>query len=486
MIVWKNGFFHSLENETKTYHKVITDQGVIVGFDDEINVDDARVVDLNGAHVYPGFVDSHIHLLGYGQKLTRPSLQHMNRASDMLRIIETHQEVVIFEGYIGNVLTFAILNELRPDKPLVLRHRDYHAATVNQYVLHELNIHSDDGLLKEEAATKAMTFYGNTTGEQLEGIFEKALKKLYAFGVTGGHSDDLAYFSSGFKGTLSAMDHVLNRMPFRAHLLMHHHVLDDYLKSNLAFLDQHDYLQLGAIKIFYDGTFGSHTALVSTPYVDDTYGIRVFEQKVFEQLLIRIRQHHLPIAVHVIGDKGLSELFDLIEKYPAPNGRHDRIIHASMWQDKDYERAKKLALIFDIQPQFVSSDIPEMLDVFKSKPQTLYPFRNLIDHKLITCGGSDAPVEIPNPLYGMYDAIYRETSIGVYDKTQCLSRYEALKLYTIYANIPSYKKNRGLLKKGFVADFTVLKEDVLKIPKTKFKQNKVVMTVINEHIVYES
>ncbi len=487
MILWQNGIFHSLINEHHHYHQMMTDQGIIIGFDDHIkHLKADQVIDLKGAHLYPGFVDSHIHLLGYGQQLSRPSLNGLTDIDSIITVIQEHSEDIIFEGYEGHVLSKRVLDKVFGDRFIVLRHRDYHSATVNSRVLKKLQLHSEDGLLTEEDANQAMTVFGQTTEKQLKNMFKKAIYQLYAYGVTGGHSDDLSYFSNGFHGTLKAMDDVLKTMPFRAHLLMHHHILDDYLASGLTWLDQHAYLQLGAIKIFYDGTFHSKTALVSTPYQDGSKGSRILSRDALETLMMTIRSHQLPIAIHVIGDQALSEVCDMLKKYPVPSGLHDRIIHASMWRQDILLKAKNLSLICDIQPQFVSSDIPDILKVFKTEPSLIYPWRTLNSNGLTICGGSDAPVETPHPLYGMYDAIYRETKHECYHNEECLSRYEALKLYTTYANIPTYKKNRGLLKKGYVADFTVLKEDVLTIPKAQFKNNTICMTVINEHIVFKA
>lgn len=486
MILFKNGVLHSLENEHQTYHQMLTDNGVIVAFDDDIkDVQYDEIIDLKGAHLYPGFVDSHIHLLGYGQQLSRPTLKGLTREKEIIDVILKHPEYVVFDGYLAHSISFETLNQISQDRRIVLRHQDYHAATVNQHVLDDLSIKQAGGLLKEEQAQLAMDTYDKPTSDMLKNMFKNALSKLYAFGVTGGHSDDLAYFN-GYHETLQVIEDVLKTMPFRTHLLMHHHILDDYLKDERHWLDQHPYLQLGAIKMFYDGTFSSMTALVSQPYVNDQYGYCVLGRESFETLVRKVRKASLPIAVHVIGDQGLSEVLDILRTYPVKDGLHDRIIHASMWQENDYIKAQNLSIICDIQPQFVSSDIPAVLNVFKSKPTHLYPWHSLQKHHIVMCGGSDAPVEIPNPLLGMYDAIYRETSIGVYHEEACLTRFEALKLYTTYANIPTYDHKRGLLKKRYVADFTVLEEDILKIDKNKFIDNKVLMTIIDENVVFKA
>ncbi len=485
MILWKNGIFHSLENASHSYHQMVTHQGLIVSFDDDIShIDFDQIVDLKGAHLYPGFVDSHLHMMGYGQRWSRPSLLELKNVDDMIAVIRQHPDDIIFEGYMSDHFDKVVLDQLFKKRPIVLRHTDYHAATVNTAVLNDLGLTSEDGCLKETDAMLAMNHYSHHSMQTLEQMFSTAIKKLYTFGVTGGHTDDLAYFN-GFDETFKAINNVLIEMPFRAHLLINHHVLDEYLDAKLKWLDLNDYLQLGAIKIFYDGTFSSMTARVSIPYVNGTHGLTVLNVDELDTLIQKIRDHGLTLAIHVIGDIALSEVFSLLEKYPAPKGLHDRIIHASMWQSKEIQRAQKLPLIFDIQPQFIRSDIPHILQLFKTQRFTLYPWHTLMKHHLLLCGGSDAPVEIPNPLRGMYDAVYRETEDGIYDYQECLTRYEALKLYTSNANIPTYHHNRGYLRKGYIADFSILQDDILTIAKERFIANKVMMTVIHDHIVYK-
>ena len=103
MIHYINGVFHSLENETKIYQEMYTDHGVIVGFDDYKPSVIDQTIDLNGAHLYPGFVDSHLHLMGYGQQQLRPSLAYLNE-KEMIDVINNHKETIIFEVYRQNLI----------------------------------------------------------------------------------------------------------------------------------------------------------------------------------------------------------------------------------------------------------------------------------------------------------------------------------------------------------------------------------------------
>ncbi len=488
MILWKNGFIHTLKYEDEIHYKMATEDGLIIGFDDEIkNLSFDQEIDLKNNHLYPGFVDSHLHIVGYGQKLSVIDISDYKDQSSLLEYLKQQVNLnhTFYEGYHNINITKDMLNELLSDKPLILRHRDYHSVTVNDFVLNETNLKSKTGYLTEDDAKLVLAKYQTYDHQDIVDMIDKSISKLYQYGITGGHSDDLFYFN-GYHDTLNAYREVLSRKPFRAHLLMHYKILDDYIKAKDKFLDQNEYLQLGAVKIFYDGTLSSKTALLYYPYKhEDHQGIRMFEKNDLESLVKKVRKQNLPLAIHIIGDLALEETISLLKKYPPRKGLHDRIIHASLASLNTIKMMEHMPLIIDIQPQFITSDLPDVLDLFSKNPEYIYPFKTFLKHHLTICGSSDAPVEIPNPFLGMYAAIYRNLcDQSVFQESERLSHYEALKLYTTYANIPTYKANRGLLDKGYIADFTVLSKDFLKLEADDFFKDLVEMTVINEKIVY--
>ena len=138
MILWKNGYFHTLVDDKQVYHHMVTDNGLIVGFDDEIKgLSFDQENDLNALHVYPGFVDAHLHLIGYGQKLGLISLEGSKSKSETLDIIKKHvkEGTIFFEGYKPNGVDKFDLNQISDNTPLILRHSDYHSVTVNDFVL---------------------------------------------------------------------------------------------------------------------------------------------------------------------------------------------------------------------------------------------------------------------------------------------------------------------------------------------------------------
>ncbi|MBE0700926.1 MAG: amidohydrolase [Acholeplasmataceae bacterium] len=491
MKLWTHGIFHTMQSEYHTHQSILTDHGVIVAVDDEINHHQAdEIIDLGGLHVYPGFVDAHLHLLGYGQKLMRLNLENQRDPYKVQLDIKSNfrGEPLFVEGYFDVGLTKVDLNAISDHIPILLRHNDYHSVTVNSAILKQIHMEKTNGVLSEDDAQKAMDAFPKYSNRQLGELLHKAISKLYTYGVTGGHSDDLYYFN-GFQSTLDVFENYLKKHPFRAHLLVHHKVLDDYIASKRPFLDQTPFLQLGAIKCFYDGTISSKTACFKHPYKNGSHhGIRILGKSGFLTWIKKIRKHDLPVAVHVIGDQGLREVVQVLKAYPPKIGLHDRIIHASFADEETMNIMKDIPIVLDIQPQFQSSDMPWALSYLSMEPEAIYPWKTYLKFHLKLAGSSDAPVEVPNPLVGMYAAMERRSIHDgkQYQIDEMLNRFEAISLYTTGSNRPTYHTNRGQIKKGYIADFTILRDDLMVLPIQEFLEPQVKMTVIDEKIVYKN
>lgn len=485
MTLWKNGTIHTL-NQYKLAKNILTDQGRIVGIDVDEHQVYSKVVDLQGHHVYPGFVDAHLHLIGYGQFLSRLDISHIQDKQAALDLIAKQpiESFLIVDGYHEWVgIQKADLDQIQSQKPLILRHHDFHAITVNSGALSPFSLTTKDGILREADAQLVLKHYSSVDQATLESYLIQSLKSLYQFGITGGHSDDLFYFN-GYSETLQVFLNVLSKFPFRAHLLIHHAVLDEYVKSPY-FNHLSPYLELKGVKVFYDGTLSSKSALMYEGYQNtDSKGERVTPN--FIEIVQKTRQYGLTLAIHVIGDQGLDEVLDILEKYPPEKNQKDRIIHAPWVSEYGMNKLKTMPVTIDIQPQFLSSDFPEANQIFKQFPPYVFPWKSMLKQGLTLSFSSDAPVETPNPLLGILDATKRIAKDGVvYQPEECITIEQAIKGYTKDANAQNQQPNRGLIDIGYLADFTVFEQALESIDLDRLKEPLVSMTVIDEHIVYQ-
>ncbi len=488
MKLWSNGFIHTLSTEAEVMTEMITDCGYIFSIGDDLDKQSVdEVIDLNGAHVYPGFVDSHLHILGYAEKLNQIDLSLSTSIDEIKHHISSNLDLgfITFYGLPINAITKNDLNDISFKKPIIVKHNDYHSYTVNDYVLDKVGINRKNGIVDLDEMVQINKIFLSYTKEDLKRLIDLAINKLYSFGLTGGHSDDLHYFN-GYHETLQSFKESLNQNPFRTQLLIHYKALNEFRKSGNHFLDQNKYLQLGPVKLFYDGTISSKTALLNDLYKNSNHhGQTLMSNIEFIDEIIKARSLSLPVAIHVIGDKGLEEVLDILKKYPPKEGLLDRIIHASIASKKAIEMMRYMPLIIDVQPQFIKSDFPHSFDMFSKIPSYIYPFKTMMDHHIILCGSSDAPVEIPNPLLGIHALTTRKMyNNKPLNESESISRFDAVKLYTTNANVPTYKRNRGLIKKGYIADFSIFSKDILTIPTSQLLTILPIMTVIDEKIVY--
>lgn len=529
--LWYNGKIYTMEAEGKTVDSVFTEEGVILGVGtkkDLINRFGHRMNherNLNGAIMLPGFVDSHMHLIGFGESLLRLDLSQMKSKHDILTSIKVRAEQLspgewlVGEGWNENLwedktlLTKNEIDNVAPHNPVLLKRVCRHAIAVNSQALKKAGVNKNTenpsggkimrdeageptGILKDNAQDLINQLLPPYDIDYLKRLLKNGIENCYQLGLTGAHTEDLNYYGS-FYNTYEAFRQVISadEWPFRAHLLIHHGVIDEWKKSGYQYLGGDSFVEFGPMKIFADGSLGGRTALLSQPYADDvsTNGVAIHSYDELQALVKKARELDIPIAVHAIGDLAFEWVIDAIEKYPLTGIGHDRLIHAPLLKKELIERAAKLPVIVDIQPGFLVSDFPWALDRIgeESKIDYLYAWKSLLDAGLTCAGGSDAPIEPANPLIGIQAAVTRQIpddpSQTIYQKEERLTVFEAVSLYTkgsAYAGLN--QRNRGLIKEDFVADFTILDRDIFEIPHVEITSALVKMTVVNGRIMYKA
>ncbi|EAC8166200.1 amidohydrolase [Listeria monocytogenes] len=530
MKLWKNATFYQMTAEGDQVSAVLTENGQICAVGEAMDLEKQYVanitetIDLEGKVVFPGFVDAHIHLLWYGQALERLNLNQTTTKKEALALIaeRTKQiasdEWLFVEGYDENkwsdeqtLISLADLDEVSQTNPILVRRIDYHSVSINSALQEKIADFSETGfdgggeivrdktgefigVLRDNATTMAIDSFPAATPSELSAWLEIAITDLWSKGITGAHSEDLHYFT-GFASTLAAFRNTIgsNKRPFRAHLLVHHAELAAFSASNESFVSGDAFLELGAMKIFYDGTVGSRTALMSAGYADNPSekGLQIHSDQAFEDLVKAARKAGLPVAIHILGDQAFANVIRTLRANPPKEGQYDRLIHTPWLTEALIEEATGLPVLFDIQPQFMASDLPWALEVLgDNHPPLAFAWKTLLQAGFPLAGGSDAPIEVPNPFWGIHAAVTRTANADLdgvgYWPEQALTVFEAIQLYTKGAAFASYKTTtRGQIAPGFVADFTILAEDPFQMKQAELRQVSVVMTVVNEQIVYQ-
>lgn len=517
--LWYNGTIYTMSSENDQIEAFLTKDGKIseIGTYEGLKGHAQKEINLQGAVLYPGFVDSHMHMIGHGEKLQNLDLSKAQSAEELIELLEGTKEKlgesawIIGEGWNENnfpdkkILTRQELDEVS-EAPIILSRTCRHAALANTSALELAGISKETkdpvdgtivrdetgeatGYLLEGAQHLVLDLIGEPTVELLTTTLEKSLEDLWSLGLTGAVTDDLGSYGD-YRKPLEAYHQVIgNEKKFRAHLMRRSPVFKQMMDDNPQYNEP--WITPGEMKFFVDGSLGGQTALLSEPYSDalETSGIAVHSDEEIEELVQLARSYHEAVAVHVIGDGAVEKILSALEKYPAPKGKRDRLIHVNVLRDDLVERMMELPVVLDIQPMFVSSDFPWAMErLGTARLDWAYAWKRLLDYGFICGGGSDAPIEEVDPLLGIYAAITRrkvgETHEGYLPKEK-LSRFEAVSLFTTGSAATIGKADsRGKVAVGYDADFTVLDKDLFNVPVEEIISAKVKLTVIDGEVMY--
>lgn len=523
--LWFGGTIYTLRKDHEKVEAVYVEGNKVVALGSKQNLESTyqplEYVDLHGAVMYPGFVDSHMHVIGHGEKLIKLDFSEMTSSMQIMDALKERvnqaeaNEWIISVGWNENALDDQKifhcneLDEISPQNPLIIQRICRHALIANSKALELAGITKDTenpagGVIVRDGD-------GNPTGYLLDDAQElvkrvipqvsetnalrESIKDCHRLGLVGAHTEDLNYYG-GFNRTYRSFLKVINqeKLPFKANLLVHHEVVEDMAGEDIHFGEETGYVEIGAMKIFADGALGGRTALLSYPYNDDseTSGVAIYELPKLKELVKKARKYKMPVAVHAIGDLAFEYIVEAIEEYPPLPGQRDRLIHAQILRKDLIERVKKLPVVLDIQPRFVAADFPWVLDrIGEERMEYCYAWKTLLNEGLACSGGSDAPIEPVDPLLGIHAAITRrhpnDAAHICYYPNQKLTRYEAIKLFTSGSAFAiNHENDRGVIDVGFDADFTILEHDILTIPADQILHTKVKMTVVDGKVVYEA
>ena len=507
--------------------------GRIVGtYDGEPDVTAKEVIDLRGLTLIPGFHDAHNHMIGFGLSLTEIDLRTGSQDELYARVAAKaattpEGEWVIGSGYdqtrIGAHPHRDALDAIAPNHRIWLKHTSSHMCVVNSLVLADLGIGEtvpqvDGGRVTVDAAgrptglleERAQELVGNLTHPYplatLTDAVDAAGRRYLAEGIT---SVTEAGVGGGWIGQspVELAAYVNARDQGRLHVRVELMVISDAfhplgahpsdgietgidLGLRTGFGD--DWLRLGPMKIFTDGSLVGRTAAMSAPFEGDP-GNSGYLQAGADQLTEMIVEAHRAgwrVAAHAIGDRAidlaLDAFADAADQYPRARPRH-RIEHFAAARPDQVARAAKLGVVAVGQGRFASELGDGMLAaVGANRAAWLYRQRSLLDAGMVLPGSSDRPVASGAPLLGIHDMVNRRTGTGApFNIAEAITAAEALRAYT-WGSAYAAKQERikGSISPGKLADFTVLSEDPTAVAPDRIAGLEVVATFLDGDLRY--
>jgi len=259
-----------------------------------------------------------------------------------------------------------------------------------------------------------------------------------------------------------------------------------------------EWVRIGSLKAFADGSLGSSTALFFDPFTSDpsTRGLPsdILLDGRLKKWALAADKAGLQLSIHAIGDSANSlilDLFETIVRENPPWDRRFRIEHAQHVHPKDFVRFSRFHVIASVQPYHAIDDGRWAEGrIGHERCKTTYAFRTFLDHGVRMCFGSDWTVAPLNPLLGIYAAVTRRTLDGKnpdgWFPEQKISVKEAIACYTIHNAYAAFEENmKGSITAGKLADLVVLSRDILTIDPTQLEGVEVELTIVGGRLIYQ-
>ena len=484
-----------------------------------------KTIDAQGKSVLPGFIDAHVHFSSGGGETSSVHLRDANTPQEFARRIgEQAKKLGKGEWMLGGTWDHELwggtplpahdwVDSLTPDTPVFVSRYDGHMAMANALALRLAGITRDTkdppggtivrdnhgnptGLLKDAAMSLVYRVIPPPSEEQLLRMMHAAMEEARRVGVTSIHDissteDVRAYQTLEARGELTLRIYSITPLP----------QWQAPATAGIRAGFGNDWIHLGALKGFADGSLGSTTALFEKPYDDapETSGLpneMMLPEGNMLKMALGADKAGLQLAVHAIGDKANRIMLDIYAEVAKQNGargdRRWRIEHAQHLRPEDFARFEQLAVIASVQPYHAIDDGRwAEKRIGHERAKTTYAFRTFLNHGVRLAFGSDWTVAPLNPMLGLYAAVTRATldgkNPGGWFPEQKLTLEEAIEAYTMGSAFAEFReKEKGSLTPGKLADVVVLDSDLFAMTQEKIKDAAVRYTIVGGKVVYQA
>jgi predicted amidohydrolase YtcJ len=459
------------------------------------------VVDLEGRCVLPGFTDSHVHFPTWSLSQRDVKLDGVQTLGEALARVHAHTPAHDWIRGTGwrsaewdEQPAKQALDTVTGSRPAALWAKDYHSLWLNSAALElaggELEVEGGvverdesgepTGVLREESAWQFRARFDIVSDEEWVDATREGMRLANSRGVVAIHDKD------GWLGAPRIFQRLAERdgLTLRVWQSVPHERLPELEAVGLRSGIGDEFLRIGYLKVFMDGTLGSETARML-----DGSGVQITSGEELADILRRGARAGWPVGVHAIGDLANREALDAFEATKelwAPLGLRQRIEHAQCLAPEDVARFAEIGVACSVQFSHAPSD-RDLADRFWSEQADgVYAFRSLLESGALLANGSDAPVEELDPLAGIRAGVLRSIDERpAWHPEQALSVEEALRATTVDpAWLARDERRRGKLTPGFLADLVVLSRDPLDCPPEELETVEVVSTMVGGRWVY--
>jgi len=421
-------------------------------------------LDAAGQAIYPGFIDSHCHFVGYGKTASEISLTGTTSWEDCLAIVEKAAPAISGDWIVGRgwdqndweVKEFPSkesLDQLFPNRPVWLQRIDGHAGIANSEALRLAGVTEAKEIEGGEIVTNETGISGvlidmamgmvnevipDLNDEELRSAILLAQDHCFAFGLTT--VDDA--------GLDPEVVNLIDEMQTQGALKMRVYAMlnptedtEEWMKSKGVV--KTDKLTVRSVKLYGDGALGSRGAALKTHYHDDVHnkGKMLFDHNFYREWVSLCNANGFQVNTHCIGDRANQSMLAMYQDVlGGANDKRWRIEHAQVLTENDVDRFGRFNILPSVQPTHATSDMPWAEDrLGPDRIDGSYAYRSLLDQNGLVLLGTDFPVEGIDPLRTFYAAVFRKDTKGNpqggWRTEEALSRQQALMGMTIWGAI---------------------------------------------------
>ena len=482
-----------------------------------------QTIDLDGRTVLPGFVDSHAHLIGLARGTMSLNLAGSTAAEQVAEQVSEAARAKGAGAWItgrgwdqtrwpgGAFPTSALLDKAAPANPVYLTRIDGHAAWVNQMAMQAAGITRNtadppggrvlrdeygepSGVLVDRAQDLVDRIIPQPGEDETDAAVEQAIAACLRVGLVGIHEMGVGL------DTIAAYRRLIARQafPFRNYAAVMGRSRSAWpaYRERGPEIDPDGRLTIRAVKFLADGALGSRGAAMHAPYADEpgNSGLMLMQPDEIERATREAAAAGFQPCIHAIGDRANTAVLDVYARVLAERPGEDlrfRVEHAQILRPEDIPRLRQLNVLPSMQPTHCTSDLPwGEARIGPERLRGAYAWRSLLDSGVIIAGGSDFPVEEPNPLHGIHAAVTRRPRDGSdpnWQPEQRMTRLEAVRAFTTWAAYAAFEEHvAGSIEPGKRADLVVLDNDPFTCDEMAIADIGVAMTIVAGEVVYRA
>jgi len=515
-LIVHNATIYSVDDYNTKYSSLAVKDGKFkyVGGDEILsNFSSQNIINAQGLPIYPGFIDSHAHFYDLGYYLNQVDLKNTQSIEEVIdRVAEFDAEnnlnFILGRGWDQNdwnnktFPTNTLLNEMFPDKPVVLRRIDGHAYLVNDSALKLAGINNQTKVEGGEIVKIGNKLTGvliDNSMRLVDNIIPEPSKEESIQALLS--AQDLA-FQYGLTtisdaGLTKEQIYLIDELQKDGALKIKIYAMIENDPSSLEhFLElgpyKTDRLNVRSVKVYVDGALGSRGALLIDDYSDRKGFKGIIRTPIdsINKLALKLSGTKFQMNTHAIGDKAnrvvLNAYRDALFDFRDPRWR---IEHAQVIAKEDFELFNP-KIIPSVQPTHATSDMYWLNDrIGQNRAKYSYAYKELLNKSKIIAFGTDFPVEDISPIMTFYSAVVRKDFNGFPDEgfqmENSISRGDALYAMTSFGAYANFEEDeKGSIEVGKDADFIILDNDLITSSEIRIPFTNIVATFVNGELVF--